>query len=101
MINSDHGSPNSSKAKLMGQSERLWCLCFIFSTLHFPLQAEAAQEYLLQDSLLTLSNFPSWFSITFSLVNCKQYALHAYHLLPDFLQHTRRSCMLYLFRPKI
>src|SRR5207247_2958984 len=31
MINSDQGSPNISKAKLIGQSERLWCVCFMFS----------------------------------------------------------------------
>src|SRR6266487_144188 len=31
MSNSDQGSPNISKAKLIGQSERLWCVCFMFS----------------------------------------------------------------------
>src|SRR6266516_5302503 len=36
MINSDHGSPNSSTAKLIGQSERLWCVCFMCSTSSFP-----------------------------------------------------------------
>src|SRR5436305_9236313 len=29
MIKSDHISPNVSRAKLIGQSERLWCVCFI------------------------------------------------------------------------
>src|SRR6266516_1350847 len=31
MINRDQGSPNISKAKLIGQSERLRCVCFMFS----------------------------------------------------------------------
>src|SRR5579864_7159543 len=29
MIKSDHGSPNVSRPKLIGQSERLCCVCFI------------------------------------------------------------------------
>src|SRR6266567_2738883 len=29
MIKRDHISPNVSRAKLIGQSERLWCVCFI------------------------------------------------------------------------
>src|SRR6266702_55069 len=33
MIKRDHISPNVSRAKLIGQSERLWCVCFIINCL--------------------------------------------------------------------
>src|SRR5256885_2238323 len=56
MINSDHGSPNISKAKLMGQSERLWCVCFMFSTSSLPSFFLLLANHKCRHSLILFSN---------------------------------------------
>src|SRR6266566_7098634 len=83
MIKSDHGSPNVSRAKLMGQSERLCCVCFIVKWLpRLPLPAfDGVSTEGQASSISEISNisaFTCWSktSIVYSLANCKQYCSH-------------------------
>src|SRR2546426_7608212 len=83
MIKSDHGSPNVSRAKLMGQSERLCCVCFIvkgsFDFLWSPSMVSAPKVKLPASAIyptfpLLLADLKN--SIVYLLANCKQYCSH-------------------------
>src|SRR5258707_4991019 len=58
IINSDHGSPNISNAKFIGQSERLFCVCFISLLLFLACSGQArviAEAALLPSMLISVN----------------------------------------------